>query len=114
MQERKHAMRAQQWEDAAPDVEQSVELPGVLKEMQAECHFMFALLASTSVLKTVKHHTALRDAEWAARDLHVAQKSREERMRELKAEKKEEKIKILPAKLPAVSTCHVLDWTGTL
>lgn len=75
LEERKHAMRAQQWEDAAPDVEQSVELPGVLKEMQAE---------------------------WAARDLHVAQKSREERMMELKAEKKEEKIKILPAKLPAV------------
>lgn len=28
-------MRAQQWEENAPDAQQSVELPGVLKEMQA-------------------------------------------------------------------------------
>ena len=28
-------MRAQQWEEIAPDVSETVELPGVLKEMQA-------------------------------------------------------------------------------
>lgn len=27
-------MRAQQWEEIAPDVQETVELPGVLKEMQ--------------------------------------------------------------------------------
>ena len=35
VQERKQAMRAQQWEEIAPDVTETVELPGVLKEMQA-------------------------------------------------------------------------------
>jgi hypothetical protein len=28
-------MRAQQWEEIAPDVSETLELPGVLKEMQA-------------------------------------------------------------------------------
>ena len=72
--ERKQAMRAQQWEET-PDIQETVELPGVLKEMQAE---------------------------WATRDLHVEPKTREERLLELSAEKKEQNIKILPAKLPAV------------
>ena len=38
-QERKQAMRAQQWEEIAPDVQETVELPGVLKEMQVPMFF---------------------------------------------------------------------------
>lgn len=77
LEERKQAMRAQQWEEIAPDVQETVELPGVLKEMQAR---------------------------WEKHDLQVAQKSREERMVELSTKPKEVKKdeKILPAKLPAV------------
>ena len=39
-QERKQAMRAQQWEEIAPDVQETVELPGVLKEMQVPRFFV--------------------------------------------------------------------------
>eukprot|EP00435_Cladocopium_sp_Y103_P076093 s5_g76.t1 len=56
LEERKQAMRAQQWEEIAPDVSETVELPGVLKEMQAT---------------------------WQTHELPVVQKTREERMLEL-------------------------------
>lgn len=76
LEERKQAMRAQQWEEIAPDVSETLELPGVLKEMQAT---------------------------WQTHELPVLQKTREERMLELSTKVKEVKEeKILPAKLPAV------------
>lgn len=77
LEERKQELRAQQWEDAAPDDVSSVEMPGVLKEMQGR---------------------------WATHELRVPQKTREERLIEMKSEKeKVEKIeKVLPANLPAV------------
>ena len=79
-EERKQELRAQQWEEAAPDEGSAVEMPGVLKEMQAR---------------------------WATHELRVQQKTREERLMEMKSEEKreqkeEKKEKVLPANLPAV------------
>lgn len=123
-QERKQAMRAQQWEENAP-AQESVELPGVLKEMQVGRWWgmvgrgpgvLRSALSDVPLWGLLLSAAKCCQARWQEHDLQVAQKTQEERKQEMKelkelrdakgTEKKDEKI--LPAKLPAVSLHHVL------